>query len=605
MSSSNSINLEMVSQNPIESLRQLLSDLGARPFHQQVVQSPWSVIYDAEHLHKDVKGHITEVVDGCAQRDAIRCLTVIAPPGYGKTHLLAWNRQRLEQSRSAIFIYVPPYSPDSGPFENHVLRATLDTLCLHSPWQQQQLTEAVHSLLVSAYDGYIAAALPTSQLETGSFWSRLLRPLSLRIGGRNRADQLAALQRAFPYPNLFDFAFARFSEQHPPGPEGLRPDRDTFVAVAQLVCGNVAQQYHVRQWLQNEPMPPEVWGPYHIRQRCQGIDKVRNALFTLMHLVGRPFCIAFDQFEDTCNAISNHPAAPWDSLTQLLTRLSGVPRFSLLFFVQAAAWVGLSSKIPPMLLRRITEGAGAQRLTPLDDVAAQSLVRARMDAFVWKELAANGVVAPPDQPLFPFTKEEVRQHRIDANSEPGPFLRLLQSQYARRIAPPPPTKPTITAVEPSQVLPYAPTTVRLFGQHFGPDAKVFLAGKPIPVTTRDPEGTTEVLEITTPAGHFGDVEVRVQSSDDPNCFATTQLCFVDPVPTPYAQHVDRQKMRNRREELGLTQTQLGAQVGINQTRISQFERRKWDPSDEEVERIAHALGQTVVDFRLDDPGADT
>src|SRR5947209_3996390 len=138
MSSISGLNLQLAAQDPAEALRAL----GALPFHQQVVQSPWSVVYDAPLLYQDVKGLIAAVVDGCSRPAAVPCLTVTAPPGYGKTHLLAWNRQRLEQSRTAVFVYIPPYFPDSGPFDNHVLRAVLDALCLHSPWQKEQLNES-------------------------------------------------------------------------------------------------------------------------------------------------------------------------------------------------------------------------------------------------------------------------------------------------------------------------------------------------------------------------------------------------------------------------------------------------------------------------------
>jgi DNA-binding XRE family transcriptional regulator len=604
MSSIDALNLELASQDSAEGLRQRLRALGARPFHQQVVQSPWSVVYDADLLHQDIKGLVTRVVDGCSQHDAVRCLTVTAPPGYGKTHLLAWNRQRLEQSQSAVFVYVPPYSPDSGPFENHVLRAALDAVRLRSPWQKEQLIKRVRSFLVGAYDEYIVAGRPFSRLRAGSFWSRLLRPLSLRIGTRDLDEQLTALQRAFRCPDLLAFAFNRFTEQHPAGADGLRPDWDAFVAVAQFVCGSSTQHWHAKQWLQNEPMPPEVWAPYHLRQRCQGTDKVRNVLFTLMHLAGLPFCLTFDQVEDTVNAVLKHPASPWDLLTLLLVRLGSVPGFSMLFFVQASAWQELSSKIPPMLRDRITEGYGVQRLRPLNDAAAEAVVRTRMDAFVWRELAAEGIALPDDRPLFPFTTEDVRHLRHEANSDLRDFLRLLQDRYAKLIAPSPSPAPVITAVLPAEVPPDEPNAVRIQGKHFRPEVTVCLAGRPItPVTYHPNQGSTEVIEITTPVGLLGEVEVRVQAADDSQRFATAKLRFVDAPPRPYAQNVDREKIRMRRMKQGLNQTQLGAHVGVSQTKISQFERNKWHPSDEAIERIVAALGGTVAEFRKDAPGA--
>src|SRR5207248_49989 len=136
------------------------------------------------------------------------------------------------------------------------------------------------------------------------------------------------------------------------------------------------------------------------------------------------------------------------------------PGFSMLFFVQAGVWTALGSNIPLMLRDRITEGYGVQRLRPLDDAAAEAVVRARMDAFVWRELAAEGIAPPADQPLFPFTAEEVRQLRIEATSELRRFLRLLQDRYAQLIAPPPPSAPVITAILPEQIPPHQQNAVR-------------------------------------------------------------------------------------------------------------------------------------------------
>lgn len=603
MSSIDAINLEQASQNPAEGLRQRLRTLGAWPFHQQVVQSPWSVVCDADLLYQEIKGIVTRVSDGCGQQDAVRCLTVTAPPGYGKTHLHAWNRQRLEKTQNAVFIHVPPYSPEGGPFENHVLQAALDALSLRSSWQTERLKEKVLSFLVDSYDGYISAGRPLARLRRGSLWARLLRPLSLRIGKRRPDEQLAALQNAFRYRDLLEFAFDRFTEQHPVGAEGLRPDWDTFVAVAQFACGNPSQQWHARKWLQNDPMPPEVWAPYHLQQRCQGPDKIGNGLFTLMHFVGLPFCLTFDQVEDTFEALLKHPAGAWDLLTPLLFRLIRAPRFSLLFFVQASVWQAMGSNIPPMLRDRITEGYGVQRLRPLDDSAAQAVVRARMEAFVWRELAPEKTAPPTDQPLYPFTPEEVRRLRMDANSELRPFLRLLQDRYAQLIAPPSPPTPVITAILPGQVLPHVPTAVRIQGKNFRPEVTVFLAGRPIaPVTYHANEGTTEIIEITTPVGLLGEIEVRIQAADDSQRFATAKLWFVDPPPRPYASHMDRAKIKKRRLALNLSQTQLGARVGLNQTRVSSFETGKWDPSDEVIMKMVTALDGTIADFRKDAPG---
>jgi DNA-binding XRE family transcriptional regulator len=322
-----------------------------------------------------------------------------------------------------------------------------------------------------------------------------------------------------------------------------------------------------------------------------------------MHLVGLPFCLTLDQVEDTINAIVKHPATPWDLLTPLLVRLSRAPGFSMLFFVQASVWQELSAKVPPMLRERITEGDGAQKLSTLKNAAAEAVVRARMDACVWRDLDAEGTGPPADQPLFPFTREEVHQLRKDANSELRPFLRLLHERYAQAITPKPPPAPVITSILPVQVLPHESQAVRIKGRYFRPEVTVFLASREItPVTYHPKEGTEDVIEITTPVGLLGEVEVRVQAMDDPQRFATSKLLFVDSLPRPYAHSIDRVKVRKRRTEMGMIQKQVGDRVGVTASRISAFETNRWNPSDEVIEGIVAALGGTLADFRKDAPG---
>src|SRR5262245_2461271 len=116
--------------------------LGPRPFASQVVQSPWNTVVDAPSLHGQVKDRIRTLVVGCGQPEAIRCLTVAAPAGYGKTHLLAWTRQLLDERNDAVFVYVSPYAPGTPggvTLEQHVMRATLDALWSRSVVEHAEL----------------------------------------------------------------------------------------------------------------------------------------------------------------------------------------------------------------------------------------------------------------------------------------------------------------------------------------------------------------------------------------------------------------------------------------------------------------------------------
>src|SRR6185369_3538700 len=99
-----------VSPSARDALLLKIAALGVRPFQHQVVQSPWHPIIDVPSLHRDIKDRIRSLIDGRGQVQAIRCLTVTANAGYGKTHLLAWTRELLEQRNNAVFVYVPPYT---------------------------------------------------------------------------------------------------------------------------------------------------------------------------------------------------------------------------------------------------------------------------------------------------------------------------------------------------------------------------------------------------------------------------------------------------------------------------------------------------------------
>src|SRR5262245_23789704 len=120
-----------------EALLQRVAALGARPFQHQVVQSPWNAVVDVPSLHCEAKQAIRDLIDSCGRPEVARCRTFLAPPGYGKTHLLAWTRQMLDERNDAVFVHVPPYLPDGGPLEAHLLLATIDALRLRSHRQSQ------------------------------------------------------------------------------------------------------------------------------------------------------------------------------------------------------------------------------------------------------------------------------------------------------------------------------------------------------------------------------------------------------------------------------------------------------------------------------------
>lgn len=63
-------------------------------------------------------------------------------------------------------------------------------------------------------------------------------------------------------------------------------------------------------------------------------------------------------------------------------------------------------------------------------------------------------------------------------------------------------------------------------------------------------------------------------------------------------------IRERRLRLGISQTELAAEVRVNQTAISQWERGVVTPSLDNAKRLADALGCTIDDLYADEPGKE-
>src|SRR6266567_419920 len=137
-----------------EERKQLLEKLarfGDRPFQHEIVQSPWQPVVDVEGLHGPVKEAILKIVTSCGQPEVARCLTVTGPSGYGKTHLLGWARQRMDEQDLGIFVYIPPYQVDSGAVETFVVRAVIDSLRFSSPRQSALFRLQAREFLVHVY----------------------------------------------------------------------------------------------------------------------------------------------------------------------------------------------------------------------------------------------------------------------------------------------------------------------------------------------------------------------------------------------------------------------------------------------------------------------
>lgn len=600
----------MMAQTEQQPLLERIAFLGARPFQDQVVQTPWSTVADAPSLHRHVKDLIARTVRTCGQPEAIRCLTFIANAGYGKTHLLAWTRQWLEEDKdvNAVFVYVSPYAAGgqaSLSLEQHVLRAVVDALWLRSRRQQAHCEQTLRPLLAGSYDRIINAGRGKI-LRVGSIWSRMFWRARLHIGGRGPQAQLASLQRAFSRRPFWEETFSDFSRQQAEqavGPDGTRLDWDAFVAACLMTCGDTRQRWHADRWFRGERLPADVLAPFHLDQPCQGMEKIRNSLFTLQRLFQQSICLAFDQIEDTYQLFGQSGSSEAGRFAQLmgilLRNLCVIPGFCLLFACQQSVWQDFVRVAPPMLTDRMVNGHGAQALPALDEETACELVRSRMNAAVWSKLCEN---APPaDEPCFPFTDAEIRHFRIDVGGEPRPFLQRLQQEFDRRVngTPPRPKRAIqLHAIEPREVVAHEPTPLLIRGTDFPVDVRVLFDGQPAatPPVCRPAAGE---IDVTTPTELEGEIELRVEAAEDPNNGVSLPLRFIAKPPArPYCRSIDRQRLKARREECGLTQQAVAERVGFSPAYISHVETgRRTNAADDLYVRLAELYDKPLSYFQ--------
>lgn len=609
-----SVNQGLVSSAASDGLRKELlakiAALGERPFLHEVVQSPWQSIVDVEGLHRSVKEKIVQVVKGCKAGGLPQCLTVVAPPGHGKTHLLGWARQHLDEQTDVLFVYVPPYTSDSGPLENYLLGATIDALRRHGSFRQSShFEERVREFLVRVYDRKVRHRKNWRHLGLRYGLVRWLWPSWQRLGERSPDDQRVMLQRALERRRFLEMAYAKFCEDNPPDPGGPYPDWDGFVAACLLACGDTSQRWFADRWFRAEEMPPEVRDPYHLDRPCEGEKKIRDVLFTLNRLLGQAFCLAFDQLEDMYNVFLKRGTLQNDlqDMARLISRLASLRGFCLFFMFQLSIWSRFSSSTPEAapkhLVDRMVEGYGPQVLNELDDAGAKELVRQRMDRYVWKELPDSS--APQGEPFFPFREDDIPPLRQQAGGGFREFLQLVRTAYRQRLeginSKPIQLPPIVlTRVEPSVIAVHDLRPVVIYGEHLPPDAKVcFGAEEGTQVQVRSDEGRIEVVPPKSPVGL---VEVRVVAHDGRDGKIAFRFIERTEPPHPYAEHLDRAKFEAKRDALRLSRARVAALIGSNYGYIWRFEKgliKK--PPDEVFDKLARLYETPLADFMKGPP----
>ncbi len=330
---------------------------------------------DVASLHAPVRAAISEAVATSASGRPAMVL-VKGDPGQGKTHEIAWLRER-ERGRAHV-VSIPPLKDPGAPF-SHVLRHLVLGLAAH---------RELEPLLWGAHR---RAAVQLAQRAREDGESELAAAIDALVGaGPTFIRVLRAELHAEP---AFASVLAPRLRTSPPWSE-VDPD---FARVLSRLLDAEAEPLAL-EWLRGAELPDEDLATLGVRRGLDGEARAFEVLRALCRIAERPFVLCFDQLESTSGLLG------MDGMVVLFTALMELYQelpVCLVLMCQTSVWAELRGRLPQAALDRLRE------LLPLplptgDDAAA--LVAARL-----APLFRRAGVAPP-YPSYPFSRDHLRDY---------------------------------------------------------------------------------------------------------------------------------------------------------------------------------------------------
>lgn len=548
-----------------------IAEQGERPFQNEVTKSPWDSVIDVPGLNRAVKNKVVELARECLDPRRPRCLVVKSNAGFGKTHLLACVRGRMEEGEAAGFVSIPPYRVVDGPLENHLLAATADSLFRHSRVERRRLEANAVGILVRTFNDLIKTPAGRTTLGVSlTLWQRL-HGESPAIGDLPGEEQLDRIRPHLRQRAFMDRAFAEFRDsQAADAPAEVSLDRDTFCAACLLALGDADRHWLAERWFRNRPMEAEEREQIHADGPAEPLPRVKDALWTLHRLLGKPLCLCFDQMEDTVRSFQESKALE-ERLSQFAHAVEAfytVPGVCFVFCMQESVWEGvIAAKTPTHFIRRMTEGHGPQNLEVLTPATARELIARRMEAEVWKPLG----LSPPDgQPTFPFGDAELEHLVRESHAVVYQFLQFARVRYLRHLEV---TPFRLVGVVPDHGPVVGGVAVEIRGENLPPRVTVMFGTKA--AVPAECDLIRMIIRTTAPAGTAGPATVRVTAvpPDGRSEELTFQYDAPVAVPTTREQRVG-DAVKKARLRRGCKQVDVANQLGGDwtATRVSEVER---------------------------------
>jgi len=384
--------------------------------------------WDVPNLNRVISNHLAAQIRAVKGRNtadpAQRIQVLLAPPGYGKTHL--FGRIGYEMDTEVLFVFVPAFEDVSRPLE-HIRWHVVESLFRERPDQAPALHAALARLCRPSFIEYVTQ-FPPSQAAR----HEQLR-LSLEAGPEAVLGLVQAVKPLAPFRKLATSLASRIPEV----PAAVF----AVLSLGWSPVGDLA-----RRWLRGESLPdsdlealglkPDVDPPTALE-----VLKAVAALFQYE----TPVVLCCDQME----MVLRHPTGPEQVTAPLIEILHQIPCQVLILGCLQTEWPKFLDKSFLAFRQRL---ASPQSLDHLTDEQAVQLISRRLQSWDGDQ-AQRGAT-------WPFDESSVLSYVRDQSQNPRVLVQRCEELFRDWLAGD--RKSVIYVVKPQEALDPAQVFLRLW-----------------------------------------------------------------------------------------------------------------------------------------------
>ncbi|MCS6849686.1 MAG: FtsK/SpoIIIE domain-containing protein [Gemmataceae bacterium] len=303
------------------------------PFRAQRLNAAQDYIpsWDVPSLNEPVSRRLKALIEHLRGRDrpdpTLKIPVLLAPPGYGKTHLFGRLAHQLNQQ--ALFVFVPQLEDIRKPLE-HIRWHTVESLfrvVKDEPTPLERLLARIsRPSFLASFD-----KLPPS-------WKARHAAVHARLATSDDAvlEIVRGVRQLAPFRELADSAVPRFPE--------LRSD-----VVRALMLGWSPERHTVRRWLRGESLAEADLARVQLPAESPDAGQVIRAVAALMRFQ-TPVVVCCDQLESVLRDLEVGPMCLSCALTGLLQE---VPNQLIVLSCLEDKWLDMRDRVHASFLHRV------------------------------------------------------------------------------------------------------------------------------------------------------------------------------------------------------------------------------------------------------------